>query len=264
MAAAIPALLAACGGGGSASSPTATVADAPQAQTLSLSISSRITGTTYPLSVRVPASASVRTQDMAVLYALDGETWFTTLASAAAVAPAPVIVVAVHTAGLRNRDYVPANTCTGGGGGQALYLDFLRKELIPYVEGTVGGHASRRLLFGHSHGGALVLDALFTEPAAGHSFRVYLSADASIPCMPATVAQWEQDYAGANTSLPVRLHLSSATEGNGPSNVAFGDTLSRRGYAGLTLRNVSYPGSHQAMVPQAVADGLAFGLASLP
>lgn len=258
-------LLSACGGGGGgAATVTAAVADTPQAQTLSLSITSRRTGTTYPLSVRVPAAGAVRLQDMAVLYALDGETWFTTLAGAAAVAPAPVIVVAIHTAGLRNRDYVPPNTCTSGGGGQAAYLDFLREELVPFIEAGVGGHPARRLLWGHSHGGSLVLDALFAQPAASHSFAAYLSAEASIPCLPATAAQWEQDYAAANADLPVRLHLASATAGNGPSNVAFGDVLARRGYAGLRLRNASYTGSHQSIVPQAVSDGLAFALSSLP
>ena len=199
---------------------------------------------------------------MTVIVALDGETWFQTMTAIVTSANLPVIVIAIHTAGQRSHDFVPANSCTSNGGGQERYLDFLRMELLPFVEKTVGGASGRRILFGHSHGGSFVLHALFSEPASARSFQAYLASDSSISCMTSTVYEWERAYASVNGSLPARVHLSYATQGNHQSNLDFSATLARRSYSGLSLVAQSYGGSHLGIVPQALTDGLAFALAS--
>lgn len=248
-----------CGGGGSGTTQAQTPGEFQ-----SLSITARATGTTYPLSVFIPPSGTTRRSDLPVIVALDGESWFQTLTEVVATAATPAIVVAVHTAGQRGRDYVPANACTAGGGGQDDYFRFVRDELLPYIAQTIGGASDKRVLFGHSHGGSFVLHALFAEPAAGHSFQAYLACDASVSCMPASAAQWEQAYADHNRALPVRLHLSYATMGNFQANADYAALLARRSYTGLRLLPQAYIGSHQGIVPQALADGLAFAMAAAP
>ena len=46
---------------------------------------------------------------------------------------AQVMIVAIGNEALRARDYVPANICTTGGGGQAAFLQFIGTELVPFV-----------------------------------------------------------------------------------------------------------------------------------
>lgn len=249
-----------CGGGGAAD----LTAPSQQATVQSSSIASRVTGTTYALSLYLPPASAGPRKDLPVVYLLDGESWFQTLVGIVDAAHTPVIVVAIQTAGQRNRDFVPANTCTPGGGGHAAYLDFLRQELIPYVEANVGGHPAGRILFGHSHGGSFVFYALLAEAAAAHSFRSYLASDASIACLPDAAAQWERSYAAQQSALPVRVHVSCATGGNCASDRDYADVLAGRRHAGLTLRVQPYAGSHTGIVPQALADGLAFALAAGP
>ncbi|HEY4956611.1 MAG TPA: alpha/beta hydrolase-fold protein, partial [Caldimonas sp.] len=171
---------------------------------------------------------------------------------------AKVIIVAIGNEALRIRNYVPPNTCTPDGGGEGAYLDFLRFELIPFIEANVGGDPARRILLGHSHGGSFVLYALFNEPPASRRFSVYLASDASIDCMSPTVYGWESAYAGANSSLPVRLPVSYAAN---VANAAFAQQVDARHYAGLTLAAQFYVGGHLGMIPAAFADALAFAIA---
>jgi len=252
------AALAGCGGGDGGDGSSAD--DPAQGTVQSLSISSRQTGTPYPLSIYLPPASAGARKNLPVIYALDGESWFQTLVGIVEALPSPAIVVAIQTAGQRSRDFVPANNCTSNGGGHERYLAFIREELIPFIESSVGGDPAQRVLFGHSHGGSFVLYAMWADAPAQHHFKAYLASDASISCMSVDAAQWEQAYAAAYTSLPVRLQLSYATQGNYQPNLDYGQAIARRRYEGLTLMDRAYNGSHTGIVPQVLADGLPFAL----
>jgi predicted alpha/beta superfamily hydrolase len=251
--------LAGCGGGGGSSSVDTAAASGGSRQ--GLAITSRVNGTSYPLRVYLPPASAGARSTLPVVYVLDGESWFDVFAGIVESAGIPVIIVAINSAGQRNRDYVPNNLCTAGGGGQAAYFDFLRQELAPFIEATVGGDPRQRVLFGHSHGGSLVLYALFAEAPAAHSFKAYLPVDASVSCMSSEAIGWLADYAAAHADLPVRLYLSDATQGNHSANVVYAATIAQRGFAGLAFSAQSYSGTHGGIVPQALSDGLAFALA---
>jgi predicted alpha/beta superfamily hydrolase len=249
----------ACGGGSSGGKD-----DPSRGSTQYTSIASRNTSTSYPLSIYAPPASAGPRQDLPVIYALDGETWFQTLAGIAESTHTPAIVVAIHTAGQRNRDFVPINSCTSDGGGQAKYLDFIRQELIPYIESKVGGSATQRILFGHSHGGSFVLYALFAEGQATSIFTSYLASDASVSCFRSTADQWEQAYASTHTALPVRLQVSYATQGNYQSNLEYAQAIAKRNYGGLSLFAKAYNGSHGGFVPEALAEGIDFAVSASP
>ncbi len=121
---------------------------------------------------------------------------------------------AQRVARLRTR----CNQCTLNGGGEGAFLDFIRFELIPFVEATFGGSAQKRVLLGHSHGGSFVLYALFAEANATRHFSAYLASDASIDCMRATVYAWESNYAAghhdpAGAAAMCRMAAISANAG---------------------------------------------------
>lgn len=250
-------MLAACGGSGEASPTLEEGGD-------SGSIRSSITGIEYRLRVHVPPASAGPRGSLPVVYVLDGESWFETLVGIVQSTGTPLIVVAIHTSGQRSRDFVPANACTENGGGHSAYFDFMRQELIPYIERWVGGDPGQRVLFGHSHGGSFVLYAMFSEAPDQHAFRAYLASDSSISCMPAVADEWERRYAAAYLELPVRLHLSHASLGNHAANLRYATAVAQRNYGRFAFREQAYSGTHSGIVPQALADGMAFALAASP
>jgi hypothetical protein len=244
--------VAGCGGGDSGT--PVVMAGSVQTRT----IASQSTGSSYPLNIYLPPGNAADRATLPVVYLLDGEARFQAVVDLVEASHRLVIIVGIGNEALRGRDYVPANLCTPGGGGQGAYFDFLRLELTPYIEANVGGHPQRRILLGHSHGGSFVLYALFAQPAAGHHFMAYLASDSSIDCMSATVYGWDSAYAAANPSLPVRLHISYSAN---LANSDFSAKVASHHYVGLTMAAKSYDGGHIGMIPAAFGDALAFALA---
>jgi enterochelin esterase-like enzyme len=228
-------------------------------------ITSRNNGTTYALNIYLPpASAGARTS-LPVIYVLDGDWWFSMIATIAQIKQSALIIVGINTMGQRAHDYVPPNTCTPDGGGNVAYLAFLRDELLPYIEGTYGGTPRERTLFGHSHGGSFVFYALFAEAPGQHSFKTYLPSDASLDCMPSESTRWEQAYASAYTDLPVRLHQSYASiAGNFVANAAYAFTITQRNYGRLTFTARPYQGSHTGILPEVLDDAIGYAVAGGP
>lgn len=251
--------LAGCGGGGgsAAADEPAPLAGSVQAG----SIRSRATGTDYALNLYLPPASAGPASSLPVVYLLDGESWFTTLVNSFEASRTRALIVGIAGSGQRSRDYVPNNQCTSGGGGQAAYFDFIRNELFAHVQGIAGGNSGRRLLFGHSHGGSFVLYAMLAQPPGAQDFVAYLASDSSISCMTYEVYGWLRDYVPAHGRLPTRLHLSYATQGNYSANRDYAQFIEGLRLPGLTLHAQAYNGSHSGIVPQALPDAVAFGLA---
>ena len=244
--------LAGCGGGGSDAGST------EHGTILVRSINATSNGTTYPLNIYLPPNIDAIRSTAPVVYLLDGQSRFDALTDVAERSATKFIIVGIGNEALRNRDYVPPNSCTPGGGGEAAYLDFIRFQLAPSIETSFGGDPRRRILLGHSHGGSFVLYALFNEAPATRHFAAYLASDASIDCMNATVYGWESDYALVNPSLAVRLHISYSANG---ANLPFSQQVQSRHYTGLAMATQMYGGGHIGMIPAAFTDAIAFALA---
>jgi hypothetical protein len=248
-------LLAGCGGGGdSAPAPAATMAGSVQHR----SFNAQSNATAYPLNIYLPPASTGNPATLPVVYLLDGESRFQAVVDIIEGWKAGIIVVGIGNEAQRSRDYVPTNPCTANGGGEAAYFDFIRLELIPWVEANLGGDPAKRILLGHSHGGSFVIYAMLSEVAASHHFHAYLASDASIGCLPAAVNGWESAYAASNTDLPLRLHISWSAN---LDNNAFMQTLQGRHYPNLHLAGQFYAGGHIGMIPPAFTDALAFAVA---
>ena len=242
-----------CGGGGmddDGESPSGTV--------VTRSIVANSNGTTYPLNIYLPPGLAAIRNTVPVIYLLDGDSRIAAVVDIVERTEARVIVVGIGNEAMRGRDYVPANGCTSGGGGQAAYLDFIRFQLAPSIETNFGGDPRRRILLGHSHGGSFVLYALFHEAPTTRHFAAYLASDASIDCMSGTVYGWEEDYAIVYPMLPVRLHISY---GANTANQAFSEKVQQRRYTDLAMASKAYGGGHIGMIPAAFTDAIAFALA---
>ena len=252
------AVLTGCGGGSSSDG------DAPSivGTRLTTSITSRANGSSYSLDIYLPPASAGPRSSLPVVYALDGDGWFETIIGAAQSTHTPAIVVGIGTSGQRGRDFVPSNNCTSNGGGHVAYLDFLRNELLPYVEANFGGNPQQRALFGHSHGGSFVLYAMFAQQPGQHAFKAYLASDASVSCMPDTASGWEQDYARTYRELPVRLHLSYATQGNYAPNLEYARVIKLRNYSGVAFVDTAYSGTHSGIVPQVLNDAVPYAFAA--
>lgn len=126
-------------------------------------------------SVYLPAGYNAG-QRYPVLYTLDGEKYRhgaivaanNRMMAAFGLAP-DMIVVAVHTMGMRGRDYRPSH-------GAATFTGFLESELFPEIEREFSVSDSR-VLSGHSFGGLYTLYAMTTRP---HLFDAYFAYDPSV------------------------------------------------------------------------------------
>jgi len=127
-----------------------------------------------------------------VVYLLDGDGHFYSVAgmihqlsmvNGNTICPEMIVVGIPNTD--RTRDLTPThvdiNFFSGdslkeksGGGGR--FLDFIEKELIPYVEKTYPA-AGYRTFIGHSYGGLSVINALITRPEV---FNNYVAIDPSL------------------------------------------------------------------------------------
>ncbi|AXA90937.1 alpha/beta hydrolase [Massilia sp. YMA4] len=128
-----------------------------------------------------------------VLYALDGNATFASLALMARTAGAraavtgrvPPLVVGIGYPTerdydpARGRDYTPpaGQDAVTGEGGANRFLDVIERDVMPLVRGLAPVDPARQALFGHSYGGLCVLHALFSRPAL---FQTYLASSPSI------------------------------------------------------------------------------------
>lgn len=135
--------------------------------------------------IHVPASFnSSEASKYPVLYLLDGDAHFYSVAGLVRQKssvngntdlPEMIIVGIPNTD--RFRDLTPTqieNNSSSGGG--EIFLDFLEKELIPYIDNTYPS-VKHRTLIGHSLGGLTAINALIGRPQL---FDNYLAIDPSL------------------------------------------------------------------------------------
>lgn len=167
----------------------------------------------------------------------------------------------------RTRDYTPTANAAGGygppydryAGGGPKFLQFIRTELIPWVEQQYPA-GPRRSFIGHSYGGLFGAWTLLTAP---QTFDDYILISPSLWYDEHLPIQLIETYAKAHARLPARVYLDvGSREINSQRSMpddlrAFADALRSHDFDGLWLRaQVSDDETHNSIFPGAVTRGL--------
>jgi len=143
----------------------------------------------------------------------------------------------------RTRDYTSARV-NGGGGGPA-YQAYLKGHVLPFIEAQFRADPARRILLGHSYGGILGAQVMFSDPKL---FSAYVLGSPSFWHGEAAMFATGAAYARQNRDLPADVFMyigQYESVGDGPrynrsndmvaDNRRFEAQLRSRNYPGLTL-----------------------------
>lgn len=222
-------------------------------------IGSSVIGQDYQIKIRLPENYANTTNHYSVLYLLDGDHAFAMatdivqyliygehIPDLIIVSPAYDSKKAPDEGGKNMRDRDFDMTPEGD-----QYLEFLQKELIPFVESNYRVAPTDRTLWGYSSSGYFALYALFQKPDL---FQKYIIVDG---CDNEKHSEVEKIYATQHSDLPIRLFISAPPEGDASK---FFDNLSRRNYANLRAEYAQLNDiGHFAVA----AEGLTKGLVSV-
>lgn len=143
----------------------------------------------------------------------------------------------------RTRDYT-ASPVNGGGGG-AAYQAYLKASALPFIESRFRADPARRLLLGHSFGGLLGAQIMFSEPEL---FSGYALGSPSLWHGREAIFAAEAAYAERHKDLPAKVYMyigEEETVGPGRNqrydmvgdNARLTRILGSRNYPGLTVTN---------------------------
>ena len=118
----------------------------------------------------------------------------------------------------RSLDYTPTDILAKGKkrskhltakayGGAALYAQYLRQQVIPFVLNNYKVDPKRKLFVGHSYGGLLGAQILLTQP---DTFDTYILSSPSLWFDDKTMFRLEQQYAAKHKDLQAKVQLYAA------------------------------------------------------
>ncbi|OVE78989.1 hypothetical protein BVY01_03910, partial [bacterium I07] len=162
----------------------------------------------------------------------------------------------------RSRDYTPTKVDAkdlGGlarsiptSGGAENFLQFIKEELIPFIEVNYRVDKSNRTLMGASLGGLFTTYVLFNQPELFQGYFLespYLEWDNEV------IFNYEEQYFNNRTDLPVNLYLTVGgleTPEMISSWAKLRDLLQKRKYSGLTFEAKIFEGeTHMSVSPAA-------------
>jgi predicted alpha/beta superfamily hydrolase len=138
---------------------------------------SQIIDDDFYLYISLPDNYDVSDKKYPVLYLLDGDVTFGMAASIARylqfgnTIPELIIIgigygtLKKSEGNMKNRDYtISLKRGRSGTGGAPKFREFLKEELIPYIESTYRAVPDERTISGYSLGSLFAIYTLFTEP----------------------------------------------------------------------------------------------------
>lgn len=153
----------------------------------------------------------------------------------------------------RNRDYTPTpngpSTARSAVHGQGpAYQAYLKTQVLPFVDQHFRADSKRRILLGHSYGGLLGAQIMFTEPSL---FQAYILGSPSFWFDKRHIMKMEAEYARTHRDLPADVFMyigEFEVPGPGPRHTRDTDmvgdvrameaALKGRGYPSLRVRSV--------------------------
>jgi uncharacterized protein len=109
----------------------------------------------------------------------------------------------------RNRDYTPTpngprSASSNVHGQGAAYQTYLKNEVLPFIDNRFRADPARRVLLGHSYGGLLGTQILFTDPSM---FQAYVLGSPSFWFDKSHIMTMEAAYARSHTDLPADVFM---------------------------------------------------------
>ena len=238
------------------------------------------------LYIKIPASYKINTQKVyPCWYVTDANLSFAMIADIANFFEVPVIIEPeIFVVGIaykirdmgdwgawRTRDLTPTNipsmdTYWAGvfskfadrqvevkTGGSAKFLEFIEKEVFPFMESNYRVSSSGRGLGGYSYGGLFSLYVLFKKPEL---FSLYYAGSPSIKYDKGILYTYEKEYASTHKDLNAKLLM---TAGGAEDSIMIANVhkmasqLESRNYPGLKVETTVFPDeTHQSCIPAAL------------
>jgi uncharacterized protein len=137
-------------------------------------------------------------------------------------------------------------------GGSAKFLEFIEKEVFPFMESNYRVSSTGRGLGGYSYGGLFSLYVLFKRPEL---FSIYFAGSPSIKYDKGVLYTYEKEYASTHKDLNAKLFMTAGGDEDSTmiANVkTMGDLLEARNYTGLEVETHIFPDeTHQSCIPAA-------------
>lgn len=208
---------------------------------ISFSLHSKILDEDRNIMIGLPEGYEKSMKKYPVFYLLDGQWSFSFTkqmidwVSRARYGMMPeIIIVSLNTGGNnRTRDLTPTqdkNNKTGGGADK-LY-QFIREELIPFVDKNYRTY-NYRILGGTSFGGVFVMNAFHRDP---QFFNGYISLSPSMWWDNNILLDRTKDFLIKNPNIQNRLYLSIANEGKGMGVDSLASILEKYAPKGLVWK----------------------------
>ncbi len=238
----------------------------------------------FQISVALPLSYKNSEQAYPVLYALDANGEFglvaetaRMLAMAGEIPELIVVGIGYPTGGrflysvkYRTLDYTPTKVpeeekaeglpdflVPAGTGGAQKFLQFMRKQLIPFIEKEYRVKTDERVLLGHSLGGLFTTYALFR---ANGLFQRFVIGSPSLWWDDRVMFKKEKRYAKKYKALPVRAFFSAGSNDTDRIVAALKDfiaVLKERNYADFQWKSHFFENeTHISVVPVTISRGL--------
>ncbi len=212
-----------------------------------LSITSSITHEKYDLYINLPTDYQKVKGPFPVVYLLDGQ-WDFPLAEAIygqqyydGFIPR-MIIVGITWSGadanydsLRAGDFTPTPTMQVPYGGRApLFLQFIKDELIPFIQSKYRVKKDDRTLMGSSLGGLFTVYAMFKAPGL---FNRFVLTSPVVPWDNEILYSYEKKYAAEHRSLHARVFMGIGQYEYPADFKKFVKTIESRHYEGLSLES---------------------------
>jgi predicted alpha/beta superfamily hydrolase len=142
-------------------------------------------------------------------------------------------------------------------GGAGIFLDFIVRELFPFIESNYRVSSENRGIGGYSYGGLFSLYVLFRQPEL---FNIYYAGSPAIGHDKGVIYNFEKEYASSHKDLNAKLFMST---GGSEDSLMISNMkkmavlLQSRNYSGLTVDTHVFPGeTHQSCIPSSVMRAL--------
>ena len=179
---------------------------------------SKVLNETRTLLISKPEGYDDKTERYPVLYLLDGEDNFVHTAGivrflAASERIPPMLVVGIANTE-RSRDLTPPTEVAiekrfhPKNGGADAFLEFIRSELLPYVDRNYRTRPYR-VLAGHSLGGLFTVYTLVSEPKL---FNAYIAVDPTLAWNNQSVVAKAEAWGKGTKEFPGDLYMTAAGE----------------------------------------------------